>query len=114
MTIFPKEVNAAPLVEFRDLSAEMLMPPAGCVIVTLAISCEEQKTIDPRSRPFRRFLHFILKYLFARILRPVHRHSSHMMTLGWMRKATIGASYGYVPGNRPSRSPGATPGQKDF
>ena len=38
ITILPSAVNAAPLVELSALSAERFCPPAGFVMVTLAIT----------------------------------------------------------------------------
>src|ERR1043166_7224436 len=50
-TMVPSDVNAAPLVEFKDLSVEMFCPPVGWVIATLANRWVEYK---PRAAKTRR------------------------------------------------------------
>src|SRR6266404_1031188 len=52
-TILPSAVNAAPLVEFSDLSAEMSLPPGGSVTVTSARIRHEPNHSAPATRPNR-------------------------------------------------------------
>src|SRR3989442_868819 len=53
MTMLPRAVNAAPLVELSALSAETLFPPVGEVMTTAARSCGECNAINPKTRPRR-------------------------------------------------------------
>src|SRR5215831_7878773 len=50
MTMLPKAVKAAPLVELSALSAERLLPPVGDVMVTLAHTRGELNATNPRIR----------------------------------------------------------------
>src|SRR5262249_5129197 len=50
MTMLPRAVKAAPLVELRALSAETLFPPVGEVMVTLAHSWGEPNIINPKTK----------------------------------------------------------------
>src|SRR6266581_71428 len=61
MTMLPRAVKAAPLVELSALSAETLLPPVGEVMVTLASKPGAQKAIVPRSSTSRSEAFFTLR-----------------------------------------------------
>src|SRR5262245_48262646 len=60
MTILPRAVKAAPLVELSALSAETLLPPVGEVMVTLAHMRGELNATNPRIRLRRMVTDFMV------------------------------------------------------
>src|SRR5215510_7408314 len=59
-TMLPSAVKAAPLVELSALSAEMLLPPVGEVMVTLAQSRDGVNVINPKIKLRRTIVVFII------------------------------------------------------
>ncbi|SRR5882724_1285215 len=66
-TMFPKSMNAAPLVELRHVSAETSLPPAGSVIITSPSTAHDPAHKAPIISPNRSDARFILR-IFARSL----------------------------------------------
>ena len=67
MTMLPSAVKAAPLVELSALSAGILLPPVGDVMVTLAHSRGKLEASNPKINPSRSMDVFIL------VQEPVYR-----------------------------------------
>jgi len=80
-------VKAAPLVELSALSDEILLPPVGEVMVTLAHRWTELNAINPRARPSRNAVIFRnwLKALF-----PVQTEIGEACTFHLQRNDCIG------------------------
>src|SRR6266568_5324441 len=82
-TMFPSAVNAAPLVEFSDLSAEISLPPAGSVTVTSASIRHEPNNNMPATRANRSNCLFIRVSLGALLASHCRKIAAEKLSVGW-------------------------------